>query len=120
MRLVIVEDSEDLRECLCEAFRLAGHEVLEAADYCAAKGLLLSRPDAVLSDGDFGLNAASPPARFGPVLCREAEELGIPAVLYTGSPALVDAERLAGRQAFLKPTPIKTLLAAFASEEVPA
>lgn len=114
MLILVVEDDLGLRECLVDSLRYAGHEVLEAGTYCEAKGLLLhGDPDAVIVDGDFPLNAASPPARFGPVLRMEAEELGIPAVLYTGTEALVQSERAAGRRAYLKPVSVGMLLQAF-------
>jgi len=119
MRVLIVDDDSDVREVLVESFRLAGFDVLEAAN--GLEALLYvkrERPDAVVLDLMMprlgGVEALKRIHSFNP---------GIRVLVVTGNidPELQRQATAAGAAGvFTKPVPAATLISALAGPPPPA
>ena len=104
MRVLLVEDSADVRTLLAATLREEGHEVIEAADFASAAALLAGSEacDAVVADVRL-------PDGSGIALADLAQDAGIPTLLCTGD---IDAMVTLGRQNIRhlrKPFPLDAL-----------
>lgn len=114
MNLLIVEDDQLLRNYLrlqaAETAWRDGADLFEAATLDDALAIVrCERIDAVLSDGPFppgwgeGMNDLSRWAECWRTLHRECKRLGVPFVLLSGDPAIVETARSLDVSAFSKP-----------------
>lgn len=95
MRVLLVDDSPELRECLRTALELAGHQVIEVGTAATARdAFAYLKPDAALIDGNLPaheIGGAIGP--FGLFLVQEATAWGIRAILYSGDEDLLSDAR---------------------------
>lgn len=114
MRVLLVDDSPELRECLRAALDMEGHQVLEVGTAAAAREAFIHlKPDAALIDGNLpGHIVGQNVGPYGPLLVREATGLGIRAILYSGDEDLLAQARALGLPALLKGAAMEEILAA--------
>ena len=116
MKILLVEDDEDIRMALKELLTLEGHDCTEAADGLAAKLLLEKDPAFDLMMTDFRM-----PNMDGVELlawCRE-NAIHTPVIFLSADARLFDREKMAlaesGAELLKKPVEIQVLLDAIES-----
>jgi len=114
LRILLVEDDENIAEAIAESLRLVGIEVVVCETYLAAAEALENLPfDAVVSDGQFPSGiAASTIGPHGIPLLLKAKAKGKAIVLLTGSDELVLDAKALGIPALTKPASREQILEA--------
>lgn len=118
LRVLLVDDDEDLRRALVAALECAGHQVQGAADGPAALALLDSAAAAGRPRPDVAVLDYAMPGMTGADLARHiaARHPGLPVVFMSGFADVAAIEAVAGPDAILlrKPFAIDGLVAALA------
>ncbi len=117
MRVLLVDDSPELRECLRAALDIAGHQVLEVGTVAAARDAFAHlKPDVALIDGNLPEHfAGGRTGPYGPFLLLEARAWGIKAILFSCDDSLLADGRQAGFPVLAKGASITEVLAALES-----
>jgi DNA-binding NtrC family response regulator len=104
MRILLVEDLEDLRILLAATLWDEGHVVIEASDFPAAVAVLAAPDtcDAVVADVRL-------PSGSGIALADLARQAGIPVLLCTGDPQAMSMLGEQGIRHLRKPFPLGAL-----------
>src|SRR3954447_20896200 len=108
MRIVVIEDDEELLGLLNEILISEGHEVVPYMDKNSIKGIIINRPDLVLLDNKL-------PDGLGSELCREiksnelTKHVGV--ILTSGTPDLPEMAKECNADAYLeKPFDLETMI----------
>jgi DNA-binding response OmpR family regulator len=108
MRIVVIEDDEDLLGLISAILIDEGHEVISYTDKNSIKGIIINRPDLVLLDHKL-------PDGFGSDLCHQikSNELTkhVAVILTSGIPELGKLAHECGADAYLeKPFDLNTMV----------
>ncbi len=117
MKILIADDSPEIRECLSELLKHYGHQVIEVGSAVAAKDAMEHcKPDFCILDGylpEHGMSRVYGP--FGIDLVKSAAARGIRAIVHTADSDLASVARAEGIPCLLKPAGIDAILGALES-----
>ncbi len=115
MRILLVEDEGGIQEIVAAGLGFHGHTVAVAGTHCEALAFLSARRfDAAIIDGSFPGKRGGPVTVLGLALARHCRELGLPTILFSADPSLVQHERDRGFAGVQTPGSLPELLMALA------